>query len=143
MRVFKNNHLVLTVLTLFCLVVLTACGEKAPPVPPVEKGQLIAPPHDLKLTSKDNTVFLSWAHKVDPESAAVIPDRFDVFVAKTQIGGCVGCPFKFKLAESVPVTQKQFSTQVEPGYKYYFRIQASGPDNLKSTYTKTVQFESK
>ena len=139
----SGSTVIFLVSLFFSFLVLAGCGEKGPPVPPPETGLTIAAPYDLKLESSDNTVFLTWSHKTDPESAKVYPDRFDVFMAKKEFSGCVGCPFQFKTAGSVPVTEKKFSIEVEPGYKYYFRIQAAGADNLKSPYTKTVQFESK
>ncbi len=143
----KNIDGLISMLTksicLLSVLVLFACGEKGPPVPPVEKVGTITAPYDLKLTHKKNTIFLNWSHKTDLQGRNTAPEKFDVFMVKKAIDGCVGCPFKFKLAGSVAIPGKDFFIRVENGYNYYFRIQAVAGVDLKSPYSKTVQVEAK
>lgn len=131
----------LLVLCALLTLALMGCGQKGPPLPPEVMGQKISEPYDLKLTYKENTVFLTWSHRVDSTDAQIKPESFDVFMAQKTFDACEDCPFQFKLASSVPVRKKQLIIQVKKGYKYYFRIQAIGKDNLKSSYSKTIQFE--
>lgn len=133
----------LLVLCTLLTLTVTGCGEKGPPLPPEIKGQIISEPYDLRLTHKENVVFLTWSHRVDFTDAQIKPESFDVFMAQKTFDACQDCPFQFKLAGSVPMPKKELIVQVKKGYRYYFRIQAKGKDNLKSSYSKTVHFEHK
>lgn len=131
---------------LLCLaiVLITAgCGKKAPPLPPIVKGNKIASPANLKYTVSQDTIFLTWNHTIDNENARIEPDAFDVFAARMTFEACEGCPFKFELVQTVPVTDKTCTIPVEKGYRYYFRVQAVNEDDLRSDYSKTVQYEYK
>lgn len=121
------------------------CGKKTPLVPPtpIEKGNLIASPTNLKVSVTENQMMLKWDHRIDPENAKVEPDAFEVFLAKKTFEECEGCPFVFKLAATIPVPEMTFSMPVEKGFQYYFRIQAVNEDNLRSDYSETVQYGNK
>ncbi|MFH2093295.1 MAG: lipoprotein [Pseudomonadota bacterium] len=121
----------------------TGCGQKGPPLPAQAIGQVIADPYDLKADLKDNMAFLTWSHRIDPVDAHIKPEHFDVFMARKTFDACRDCPFQFQQIGTVFMPKKEFITQVEKGYKYYFRVQAVGKDNLKSGYSKTIQLESK
>ena len=119
------------------------CGKKGPPVLPVVKGEKIAAPFDLKYVNTENTIELTWNHKVDETKAFVKPMGFDVYLAKLTFEACQGCPFKFEKIGFVSLPSMKFVMGIEKGYKYYFRIQAKGKDNLVSEFTKTVLFENR
>ncbi|WP_299981543.1 hypothetical protein [Desulfobacula sp.] len=142
----KNKRAAIQFLmVLFSVILLTflGCGIKGPPLPPEIKGQKIAAPFDLKYTAGDKEITLFWNHKIDKETAAVKPEGFEIFMGKKTFEACEGCPFEFKMIKFVAMPSMEFSTQIEKGFKYYFRVQATGDDNMRSEYSKTVQFEYK
>ncbi len=139
-----NKRMIYLIITCFTFgLVFIACGEKGPPLPPEIVGEKISEPYDLRLNQSDNVIFLSWSHRIDPVDAHIEPESFDVYMATKDMQACKGCPFLFELAAKVPMPKKEFITRVKPGYKYYFRIQATGKDDKKSDYSKTVQLEIK
>jgi predicted small lipoprotein YifL len=142
----KNKRPVFQFLIILCAVAALAfpgCGTKGPPLAPIIKGQKIAAPFDLKYTSSDTEISLSWSHEIDTETAAIEPDSFEIFMAKKTFEACEGCPFEFETIGFVSMPSMKFSTPVEKGFKYYFRVQALDDDNMKSEHSKTVQFEYK
>ena len=138
-----NKTILIVLLSILVAVVSIGCGKKAPPLPPLAKGNIIAPPTALEYRIIDQAIVLSWKHQVDVENAKIEPDAFEVFVAKRTFDDCEGCPFVFTLAGTVPIPDTTFSMDLEKGFKYYFRIQAVNEDNLRSDYSKTVQYENK
>lgn len=142
----KNNRAAAQFLWVFCwiiLLVVLGCGKKLPPLPPEIEGNVIAAPFDLKYTLGDKGVALSWKHSIDKETAYVKPEGFDIFMAKKTFDACEGCPFVFKKVGFVSMPAREFVTEIEKGFKYYFRVQATGEDNMRSGFSKTVQFEYK
>ncbi|MBU1343072.1 MAG: hypothetical protein KKE44_07615 [Proteobacteria bacterium] len=143
----KNKRAVATVLimvlgTVFFLA-FSGCGKKGPPLPPEIKGQKILAPYDLKYTLGDTGMMLSWNHKIDDETAAVKPEGYEIFMAKKTFEACEGCPFEFKTIGFVAAPSMEFNAKIKKGFKYYFRIQATGDDNMRSEYSKTIQFDYK
>ncbi|NOX33883.1 MAG: hypothetical protein GXP56_09125 [Deltaproteobacteria bacterium] len=142
----RNNKIMILLLSVICGIILfsfSGCGKKGPPTPPEIKGLRIAAPFDLKYSSGDKEISLSWDHRIDPETAFVKPEGFEIFMAKKTFESCTGCPFEFKKKGFVSMPAMKFSTPIEKGFKYYFRIRAIGNDDMKSEYSKTVQFEYK
>lgn len=133
----------LMVLSGIIILAFSGCGKKGLPLAPQIKGQKIAAPFDLKYISDDKEIILSWNHKTDIENAFVKPIYFEIFMAKKNIEACVGCPFEFKTIGVVSMPSMEFIFKIEKGFKYYFRVQATGDDNIRSEYSKTVQFEFK
>lgn len=120
------------------------CGIKGLPLPPEIKGQMLAVPFDLKGIPSGNEMILSWRHEIDKETAALVPEGFEVFGAKKSIASCSGCPFEFQQIGSVAMPAMTFSTKIEKGFKYYFRVQAFiTKDNIRSEDSNLFQFESK
>lgn len=138
----KNRRLVLQILMILCgaMLFFSGCGIKGPPLPPEIKGRKIAAPFDLQYTLEDSMAHLSWKHTVDDEKAVIEPEGFEVFMAERTFKACTGCPFEFRMIGFVSMPEMHFSVKVKKEYKYYFRIQATGDDNMKSQYSKTIQF---
>ena len=138
-----NKKIIYSGAVFLCLAVLlpfiAGCGQKGPPLPPEIKGQKIADPYDLKYIIRGNRVILSWKHAPDRQKAAVRPRAFHVFMATRTLQACEGCPFEFRQIGTAYMPSKQFALIVKKGYRYYFRVQAVGPDNMKSGYSKTIQ----
>lgn len=139
----KNRFVFHFVLATLLVMVFFGCGKKGPPLPPDIKGKTISAPFDLKYTSNDNEIRLAWNHKIDTETAFVKPAGFEVFMAKKTFEACEGCPFEFEMINFVQMPSTAFSRKLEKGFKYYFRVQAVDDDNMRSEYSKTVQFEYK
>jgi len=136
------HSLMILVLSGFIILGFSGCGKKGLPLAPQIKGQKIAAPFDLNYTSDDTEILLSWNHKVDIETAFVKPKKFEIFMAKKTIEACVGCPFEFRTIGVVSMPSMEFIFKKEKGFKYYFRVQALGNDNIKSEYSKTIQVDS-
>ncbi len=134
---------VVLLMILLGLVSFTGCGKKGLPQPPINKAGLIASPYDLKLKKTGQEIRLIWKHQIDEKTAAVKPEAFEIFMAKKSFDQCEGCPFKFTLAGKVDASVLEFFVPVKEGFKYYFRIQATDDDKLRSSYSKTIQLEYK
>lgn len=142
----KTRRMFILFLFVMCGIIFFSfqgCGKKGPPVLPVIKGYKIAPPIDFKLSDSENKIELTWNHKIDEKEAYVKPEGFDISLAKLTFDSCEGCPVKFNKIGFVAMPAMRFVTDIEKGYKYYFRIQAKGKDNLVSEFTKTVLFENR
>ena len=143
MKIQKNAIQILIILSIAILSVFLGCGEKGPPLPPEIKGQQIAVPFDLKYALDGKKITLSWNHEIDKERAIIKPDGFTIFMAKKTFKECASCPFKFDTVASVAMPSKEFIFKLDKGFKYYFRVQATGEDNMKSEYSKTIQVDYK
>lgn len=135
------NAKLVVVLACIALLWVSGCGFKSPPLPPVDKGNILAAPADLTVEQTGQRVTLNWTHRPDPETARVTPLRFDIFKAIKAPGDCEGCPFVFKTAGIVNVPDMTFQTRVKTGVRTYFRIQAVGNHDVRSDYSKTVMVE--
>ena len=143
MKIKKNATQVSIILFIAILSVFLGCGKKGPPLPPEIKGQKISAPFDLKYALDGKKITLSWNHEIDKERAIIKPDGFTIFMAKKTFKECASCPFKFNIVASVAMPSKEFIFELDKGFKYYFRIQATGEDNMKSEYSKTIQVDYK
>ncbi len=130
--------LVLTVIMLTGLGIAGGCGKKAPPLAPLNKGNIIAVPSGLAYTLDNTRVTLTWTHTVDPENAKIPAEGFEVFVATKEIEDCQGCPFIFRSAGIVAMPKMSFTYDLNPDLNYYFRIQAMGTNDIKSKFSKTL-----
>jgi len=143
MKIQKNAIQILIILSIAILSVFFGCGKKGPPLPPEIKGQKISVPFDLKYVLDGKKITLSWNHEIDKESAVIKPDGFKIFMAKKTFKKCASCPFKFNNIASVAMPSMEFIFELEKGFKYYFRVQATGADKMESEYSKTIQVDYK
>ncbi|MBA3013138.1 MAG: hypothetical protein KKF12_22370 [Proteobacteria bacterium] len=120
---------------------VTACGKKGPPLPPVKDGNILAAPEDLTSSLAGNQVTLAWTHASDPVAAKLEPEAFEVFMATKTKDGCEGCPFVFKSIGTVSLPAMFYQHTLEPGFYYYFRIQALGKNEVRSGYSKTLYLD--
>lgn len=122
-----------------CFLITTGCGEKGPPLPPIDKTHNLAAVYDLRYSLLDSVVTLTWQHKTDDKTARIKPEAFEVFMAKKGPDDCETCPFEFNREATVTMPRRWYTRSLEKGIKYYFRVQAVGEDYVKSDYSKTVQ----
>lgn len=140
---FAKNAFILVLVVMTGLWGFAGCGKKGPPVLPVVKGEKIAGPFDLRYVNTEENIELTWNHKVDEIEAFVKPMGFDVYLAKLTFESCQGCPFKFEKIGFVSMPSMKFAMGIEKGYKYYFRIQATGKNNMVSEFSESVLLEYK
>ena len=112
----------------------SGCGKKGPPRPP--EGDEIAAPAQLTYEIKEDMVHLRWKL---PDGTNV--EQVEIFRAEQFMADCKGCPVKFERIEKVPADQTSFDSPVETDMRYYFRVRALGPGDLKSGYSNTVRFD--
>lgn len=141
MKSFNHWRLFFVVFCGFVLLIVSGCGKKAPPLPPEIKGYKINAPFDLKYSIIDQKIHLSWQHQIDKENATIKPAGFEIYMARKTVEGCEGCPFKFSLIGFVSMPSLEFTTTLEKGFIYYFRARAVSDDEMRSDYSKTIQFE--
>lgn len=140
----RKQHLTIlkaVVLCVFIVGILANCGKKGPPLPPIVTGKKLAAVRDIQIKPYRNGVMLAWDHQVDEEKAFVEPESFEVFSAQKTLDDCEGCPFVFTSAAVVSLPDKKAYIPLDKGFIYYFRIQAIGDDNVRSEYSKTIQFD--
>jgi hypothetical protein len=136
-KIFFFQFLAMGILFLAALLIVPSCGKKGPPIPPVKDGNVLAAPTNLVLSLADNQFTLTWTHAIDPKTARLAPEAFEVFMAAKQDAACEGCPFVFKSMGVISMPDKVYTGSLEPGFHYYFRVQAMGKDEIKSGYSKT------
>ncbi|MCP3940814.1 MAG: hypothetical protein GY710_04950 [Desulfobacteraceae bacterium] len=143
MKMCKKQFFFLGFLFLSVLLLVTSCGKKGPPLPPIKQGNFLAIPGNVAYSVHGNQLTLTWTHTIDPVNAKIAPEAFDVSMAIKELDGCEGCPFIFKSVGVVPMPHMVYRRLLEPGFHYYFRVQAIGKDGIKSDYSKTlyVKFE--
>ena len=135
-----------------CLAVLLlgiiglGCGKKGPPLPPIQAT--IAAPSNLTLAvdgTIDETIditraTLTWLHskkKGAPEAAG-----FEIDLATLE-DDCEGCPLRFIPLTRVGARTFNFTVEIQPGLRHYFRIRAYTDGGVLSESSNTVHVEPK
>ena len=133
----KKYYFPLMLLLAAVLFLIPSCGKKAPPLAPIIEGNVLAAPENLAFSLAGNQITLTWTHTIDLINAKLAPEAFEVYMAVKEIDACEGCPFVFKSAGVVPMPNMVYRGGLEPGLHYYFRIQATGKNKIKSSFSKT------
>ncbi len=124
--------------TLFILMVLpmiavVACGIKGPPLPSIEA--MVKAPTGLAFSLEGETATLTWSHEKGRQAG------FEIARATLPSDGCEGCPLRFIPLDTVDAGTFGFTTRVEPGLKYYFRVRAFTDAQVFSESSNTVHIE--
>ncbi len=114
-----------------------SCGKKAPPLAPIIEGNILAAPENLVFSLEGNQLTLTWTHTIDPVNAKLAPEAFEVYMAVKEIDACEGCPFVFESTGIVPMPDMVYRRGLNRGVHYYFRVQAIGKNEIKSSFSKT------
>jgi hypothetical protein len=137
MRISKKNFFSLGFILLAVLLLAPACGKKGPPIPPVKDGNILAVPENVTYSLEGDQLTLTWNHTIDPVTAKLAPEAFEVYMATKNLQDCEGCPFVFVSQGLVPMPEMVYRRTLDPGIHYYFRVQAIGKDEIKSGISKT------
>lgn len=134
---FLHHFLYMGGLFLAVLFLVPSCGKKGPPIPPVKEGNVLAAPDNVAASLEENRLTLTWTHAIDPKTAKLAPEGFEVHMATKDLAACEGCPFVFKSMGVIPMPDMVYRGSLAPGFRYYFRVRAIGQDEMKSGYSKT------
>ncbi len=138
--IHKHRSIVMAI-ALAGLVLTMGCGKKGAPLPPVKPGNILAIPDNLAYTLEGNTLTVTWTHTPDPVNARLVPQAFVIYRAVKTQEACQGCPFVFETAGQVSMPDMVYRQALQPGPRYYFRVQAIGKNGAKSEVSPTLQIE--
>lgn len=124
--------------TVLLLFVLSACGVKAPPVPPQRPPLAVA--ENLAATVAGDTVTLTWRH----DGTVREGDGYEVFRAATDPDQppCPGCPLVFQKAGTIAAdrgaAEVVFSETLPAGFIYTYKVRAVGRSGDRGADSRTV-----
>jgi len=126
-----------------CLMV-TACGVKAPPVPPGYVPPVAV--RDLQYTlEEDSSVVLSWSLPEPGEGEAFNVEGVKILRSKETLGNaeCENCPHVYIEIKDMPLNKdnQRYRDPLEKGYRYYYKIVIYDDNNLGSGDSNVVSFE--
>ena len=139
-----GKKLITAALAMACAMILffaPGCGEKKPPLPPLNPKAVLISPADLKLVQEEDVVHLVWSYNPEKAGGVQKPDLFEVYAATKTFEDCEGCPFKFELTGIVEMPEKQFYYKLKKGLRYYFRVRALDGGATPGPYSRTVSLE--
>ncbi len=121
---------------LFTLV--TGCGKKAPPLPPLK--YILPPPAALTYNLSNDRIILKWTydHKKSEQAKC---RGFKIFRALRDLSGkgCMGCPLQFRKLTSVSSNQLNYTEKIKKGFQYYYKIRAYSENNVLSDFSNTIE----
>jgi len=135
-----------------CLVVLTACGKKAPPIPP----NVILPnkPDGLSADVKNGVVVLTFKLPEKNVDGSLFNNYKGVEVYRAEVADessfCADCSDRYKLiykGDSAPTAKKGYVSYADrsltkedtkSGGKYYYRVRIFNMDNTPQTSERGI-----
>ncbi len=125
---FKTGHLVLIAILIGCIILISACGKKAPPIPSTS----VAPPTvaGLEITLNDDMMTLQWPvpdwDKKDENALA----GFYVYRSRSALSEpeCEGCPLTFQKTADIRIenhpSRERYEERLEKGFRYTYKVSA-------------------
>jgi hypothetical protein len=119
------------------------CGEKGPPRPPA--ATLPAPVTDLQPRLQGNRLILQWSIPEDAGGSSAGPAVYRVLGARAALAeaDCRDClpPFE-PLVEmpAVPGRTMRFESELQPGFRYVFKVVGVSEDGQAGAASNTVDF---
>lgn len=127
------------------------CGKKGPPQPP----ELPSPPavKDLSYAIHNQNVELGWTIQSADDRSASSPVRCKVFRSKlsTAESNCEKCPIQFSEIGNIPIQKKRsekseptrmrFIENLEPGYRYFYKVIVYDEDGRGSKDSNIITFD--
>lgn len=139
------------VLVLAAMLGMTACGIKAPPIPPRQ----IAPPpvSDLQYRIADGELILTWS--VPAATWERQPDLagFAVYRSKSELrnGACKNCPLLFQRIAQVPLVvtpqrksvaaKLSYRERLAKGYHYTYKVVSRTASHISGADSNLISFD--
>ncbi len=137
-KIMKALNLI-SVLLLFPLItgfVLSGCGKKGPPRMMDKRADTIDAVRNFTWRLQDNNLILRWS--VDKKQLIA---GFEIHMARQNIKKCLGCPVVFIKTDTVSSDFNQYKTELERGYRYYFKIITLGINSIRSNDSEIIKVE--
>lgn len=150
----RTGPLTLPALVLGAVMVIVAwglmggCGRKAPPEPPL--GARPAKVKDLSFSLAGKTIKLSWTIPLGGGKKTLPISGFLVYRSRQSSveQECPNCPLRFVEVGDVPAPAAGsakapviFTQQIEPGYRYVYKVVAYTDEGRKGRDSNLVDFE--
>jgi len=121
-----NCHLVCIAILTALMLLASACGKKAPPIP----STYVAPPvvEGLQVVLEDNMAKLQWPVP-EWEGKNALAD-FYVYNSRIVLSdaGCENCPVRFKKVADIRIGSNQswvaYVEPLEKGFRYFYKVSA-------------------
>ncbi len=136
------------ILALSCVIIVPACGRKAPPLPPSS----IEPPvvGDIEVIRKGNTVELSWP--VPDWEGGPSNELAGFFVYRGEVNpeqDCEGCPVRYTRVADVRLDEMAalfgdragYTDTVEPGGIYKYQVTSYTQSGSESEPSETITID--
>ena len=130
-----GKALLLSLLLLVC----TACGRKAPPVPPRFDG--LTPPAGVTATVEGETLTVSWSDPPLTEWRLVTGYRVYLSMVKEGDEPCKGCPVRFEKVGDTGANEERFSFSASPGALYTIEVRATAEGGYLSDPSRRVSVD--
>ena len=126
---------------------VASCGKKGPPEPP--KGNRPPRVRDLGYSTDKNSIKLTWTVPQTTAKAKNKAAGFLIFQSKqtAEDRECLSCPIKFTQIGDIPagtagagLTPLVFTNDLEPGYRYIFKVKTYDDEGLVSRDSNYVDF---
>ncbi|WP_300673798.1 fibronectin type III domain-containing protein [Desulfoluna sp.] len=118
------------------LLMCTACGRKAPPVPPRFDG--LTPPAGVTARVQEKTLIVAWSDPSRSEWRLVTGYRIYLSTLKQGEESCKGCPVRFEKVGDAGAGERQFRLAASPGVLYTFEVRATAEGGYLSDPSKRV-----
>jgi hypothetical protein len=128
---------------IFACFMTTACGVKAPPVPP----DYTPPPaiKDLGYALEDGSVVLSWSLFGKERDRGTKVQGAKVYRSKDSLENpaCENCPRIFSVVQDMSLEQDNmfYREPLQKGFRYYYKIVIYDESSLESADSNVVSFE--
>lgn len=121
-------------------VCLTGCGKKGPPMVPAADRRVMPAPAELTVRCNDaGQAVLNWTFDAGQLPESIDLTGFDIFMSQQTAEDCRGCPVVFHKSGSVPAGHRQYVIQVQNGFRYQFKVTATGEPDLNSAFSNVAE----
>ena len=144
LKVNKSSIILCLGFMIFACFMTTACGVKAPPVPPD-----YAPPAAVKdlgyALEADGSVVLSWSLSGKERDRGAKVQGAKVYRSKDSLENpaCEDCPRIFSVVQDLSLEQDNmfYREPLQKGFRYYYKIVIYDESSLESEDSNVVSFD--
>jgi len=139
---FKFRHVFCVAMVAVFMLLFSACGKKAPPIPLT----YIAPPvvEGLQVVLENNIAKLNWPVPGWKEKDENMLVGFYVYQSQIALSdtGCEDCPVRFKKTADIRIgnnkTDGSYAESLEKGFQYSFKVSAYTDKGYEGETSETV-----